>query len=92
MNKGGYQIIDLQGKDFGGGNSFVYPGIYEKVEGTRKAILLSGLVHSGIEFHDMFVKMGVQGTTFITEDTHNLFTHSFELRIQDNDVVTVSPL
>ena len=49
MTKGGYQILDLKNlviKSVGGGeyNSINIPGIYEKIKGTNKPILVTGVV------------------------------------------------
>lgn len=84
MVKGGYQIIDLQNKQLESGTSMTFPGVYEKVEGTRKAILISGLNVGGTEFHDTFVELAASGTNF--EGT----IYGKTITIADDDSVTVT--
>lgn len=84
MLKGGYQIIDLKNKELTSGVGMVYEGIYDKVEGTRKAILISGLNVGGTEYHDTFVELTVNSTNF--EGT----IYGKTITISDEDVVTVT--
>lgn len=63
MKTGGYQIIDLEGKDIGS-VSVTINGIYDKIESTRKPLLVSGLVVDGKEFHDFFAFCQEDATTF----------------------------
>lgn len=84
MNKGGYQIIDLENKELTLGVGMVYNGIYDKVEGTRKPILISGLNIGGVEYHDTYVDFTVSGTNFVGS------VYGKNITISDVDVVTVS--
>lgn len=84
MVKGGYQIIDLKNKALTSGVGVVYDGIYDKVEGTRKPILVSGLNVGGTEYHDSFVDFTVSGTTF----TGTIYGKT--ITIADTDTVTVT--
>lgn len=84
MTKGGYQIIDLKNKQLTSGTGMVYEGIYDLIEGTRKAILVSGLNVGGTEYHDTFVDFTVNGSNF--EGT----IYGKTITISDTDVVTVT--
>lgn len=42
-----------------------YPDIYDKIEGTTKPILLSGINVGGTELHDAFVEFKASGSSFI---------------------------
>lgn len=84
MQKGGYQIIDLKNKELTSGVGMTYEGIYDKIEGTRKAILVSGLNLEGTEYHDSFVDFTVNNTVFEGTIFGNAIT------ISDEDVVTVT--
>lgn len=84
MKIGGYQIIDLKGKNLTVDVGMVYEGIYNLIEGTNKAILISGLVVGGVEYDDTIVECNVVGSNF------ECVLHGYKLSIQDNDVITVS--
>lgn len=60
---GGYTIINLGGKDIVG--SVKIDGIYERLEASNKAKLVSGLVINGTEYDDMFLLFTVVGTNFV---------------------------
>lgn len=84
MNKGGYQIVDLGGKSFTLGTGIVVDGAYDKIEGTRKPIYVSGIVIAGVEYHDTYVDFTVNQSNF--EGT----IYGKKIVIQNNDVVTIS--
>ena len=86
MRNGGYIIIDLQGKQLLDGVGMVVDGIYDKVEGSTKAILLSGLNFEGVEYKDAFVSFYVVGSAFIGK------VNSKQIKIEDTDVVTITDL
>lgn len=65
MTKGGYQILDLSGYSFTTGASVYVKGAYEKIEGTRKVILVSGLELDGTEHRDAFVDFTVSAGNFV---------------------------
>ena len=84
MNIGGYQIIDLKGKNFTLGTGMVFNGVYEKIEGTRKPIYVSGISIAGVEYHDCYVNFVVNGNNF------EGVIYGNKIVIQDNDVITIS--
>ena len=89
MLKGGYQIIDLGDKEHTSGVGMTHDGIYDKIEGTRKAILLSGIVIDDVEYHDTFINPVVNGTKYVAVVNVNPSKNEeYVINIQDNDVVT----
>lgn len=84
MLKGGYQIIDLQNKKLESGVGMVYEGVYDKIDGTRKAILISGLNVGGTEYHDTFVELTVNVSNYEGA------IYGKSITISDADVVTVT--
>lgn len=87
MVKGGYQIIDFGSKNHTTNVGMVHEGIYDKIEGTRKAILVSGLVFSGTEYHDMFVNFFVNGAEYWGKI--KTLNSTITIRVNSNDVVTI---
>lgn len=65
MNKGGYQILDLSDYNFTREQTQYVPNAYEKIEGTRKVILVSGLVVDGTEYRDAFVNFTNESGNYI---------------------------
>ena len=59
MKIGGYQIIDLKGKNLTTDVGMVYEGIYELIEGTTKPILLSGIQVDDTEYQDVYVSVSI---------------------------------
>lgn len=91
MTKGGYQIIDLENRDLRNNVGMQYEGIYEKIEGTRKPLLISGLHLQGVEYHDMFVFPVVVGSAFVMHILLDASNNSFiEIKVEDTDVVTAN--
>ena len=84
MKKGGYQIIDLENKSLKVGVGIEYPYIYDKIEGTTKPILLSGINIVGTELHDAFVEFKASGSSFVANAYGYVFT------VADTDVLTVT--
>lgn len=84
MLTGGYQIIDLDNVNHTPGVGILHEGIYDKIEGTRKAILLSGLVVDDIEYRDIFVEVRVNESNFV------MTVYGKTITITDTDVVTVA--
>lgn len=84
MIKGGYQIIDLENKPLTIDVGMVYEGIYELVENTRKATLISGLNISGTEYNDVFVYLRVVESNF-----EGIINDGIKIVINDNDVVKI---
>lgn len=89
MVKGGYQIIDLRDINHQIGIGQVHEGIYDKIESTRKAILLSGITIAGVEYHDTYIFPTVNGTNFVSVVGENPTTNvKIIMNIEDTDVVT----
>lgn len=89
MVKGGYQIINLNEHAHTSGVGAIHEGIYDRIEGTRKPILLSGIVVDGVEYHDTYIFPCVNGTNFVAVVGENPTTNKrIVINIQDNDVVT----
>lgn len=65
MTKGGYQILDLSGHSFTTGATAYVKNAYDKIEGTRKVILISGLEVDGAEYRDAFVDFTVDSGNFV---------------------------
>ncbi len=63
-HKGGYQIVDLRGESLSG-TAVTIPGTYEKIEGTRKPILLTNINKGGTEIHNSFVSPLVSSSNFL---------------------------
>lgn len=83
MSTGGYQIIDLENYDFSPETAQTIVGVYAKIEGTRKPILLSNIVVDGKEFHDVFISPKLSGTTYSFE-----IYDEYNVSITDNDEIT----
>lgn len=89
MATGGYQIISLDNANHSLGIGMVHEGIYEKIEGTRKPILLSGIVVSGVEYHDTYIFPTVNGSSYVAVVGRNLSTNTeLHINIEDTDFVT----
>ena len=89
MLKGGYQIINLENKDHEIGVGMDHEGIYDKIEGTRKAILLSGIVIGGVEMHDVFAPVTRNGSNFELVVPADRAGGYYIYVVQDNDVLTI---
>lgn len=57
MVKGGYQIIDISGTNFELPGVAKFKGVYEKVSGTIKPIMLSDFTVAGIHERATFVQV-----------------------------------
>ena len=84
MNKGGYQILDLKNTNFALGTGAVVAGAFETIRGTKKPILVSGIVIAGTEYHDTYVDFTVVSSAF--EGT----MHGKKIKITNTDIVTIS--
>ena len=72
MNKGGYQILDLNGIVFSDGEDYVIDGIFNKISETRKPILITNFIVPG----NNYVKMRDVFAMFIFEtdgETHEKY-------------------
>ena len=89
MLTGGYQIINLNDENHSLGTGKVHEGIYEKIEGTRKPILLSGIVVGGVEYHDTYIFPTVNDTSYVAVVGRNPTANTeLHINIEDTDVVT----
>lgn len=84
METGGYQIIDFKGVQFELNTGQTIKGVYDQLESTRKAILLSGLNVGGTEYHDIFPSLKVSGTDY------TLDCYGYTITITDDDLVTIT--
>ena len=84
MVKGGYQIINLDGVVHNVGSGVTHEGIYERIDGTQKPIMLSGLNVGGTEYHDSYVTPKVVGSNYVIE------VYDFKITITANDRVIVN--
>lgn len=83
---GGYQIIDLQNKEFTNGVGIVYEGIYDLLEGTRKTTLVTNINYDGGEMKDRFIDFVPVGSQFVADI--NIAGMEVQITVQDTDVVT----
>ena len=96
MGFGGYQIIDLESKNHSNSVGMMHKGIYDKIEGTRKPIMLTNVVIDNTEYHNMFVTFNIIGDAYVgrislydgsveapRDDSKNI-----SVLIEDTDVVT----
>ena len=88
MNKGGYQILDLKNTSFALGTGEVIAGAFETIRGTKKPILVSGIVIAGKRYHDAYVDftIGKTGNIIAFEGT----MHGKKIKITNTDIVTIS--
>ena len=84
MIKGGYQIIDLENKKLRLDVGMVYEGIYESIENTTKATLISGLNIEGTPYNDIYINLKVDGSNFV-----GVIDDGSKIYISDNDVVKI---
>ena len=88
MNKGGYQILDLKSKSFALGTGAVVAGAFETIRGTKKPILVSGIVIASKRYHDTYVDFtaGKIGSNIVFEGT----IYGKKIIITNKDIVTIS--
>ena len=88
MNKGGYQILDLKNTNFTLGTGTKVSGAFETIRGTKKPILVSGIVIGGTAYNDTYVEftlMKVTSNTYFAGKIYNKL-----IRIAPDDMVTIS--
>ena len=95
MKNGGYVIVDLGGVNMEYDNPTKIEGIYNKIKGGTKPLLLSGIVINGNAYRDRFVSPAIKGTTYVLPITEAHFTSGAStvnsgswLQVSDNDTVT----
>lgn len=81
---GGYQIIEFKNGNFTLGTGRVYSGVYDKIEGTRKPIYVSGIQIAGVEYHNCYVDFTVN------ESSYEGTIYGKKIVVTDKDVVTIS--
>ena len=82
--RGGYQILDLKNKNITTGVGMVFDGIYDTIEGTQKAVLVSGLQLDETEYKDTYIQLHVEGSSYLGT------IYGKNINIQDTDVVTIT--
>lgn len=89
MYKGGYQIIDISGKNFELPGSAKFKGVYEKVSGTTKPIMISDFTVGGKHERAAFV----QATRNASTSDYNMLvansTGKYLITITKNDMVQI---
>ena len=88
MNKGGYQILDLKNKSFALGTGAKVPGAFETIRGTKKPILVSGIVIAGARYNDTYVDFTIGNTGGIIAFDGTM--HGKKIKITNTDIVTIS--
>lgn len=96
MGFGGYQIIDLENKNHSNDVGMVHKGIYDKIEGTRKPIMLANVVINNTEYHNMFVTFNIIGDAYVgtfrlnegNVDMPDEYRVDYTILVEDTDVVT----
>lgn len=88
MNKGGYQILDLKNKSFTLGTGALVAGAFDTIAGTKKPILVSGIVIAGKRYNDTYVDftIGKTGNIIAFEGT----MHGKKIIITNTNMVTIS--
>lgn len=88
MNKGGYQILDLKNKSFALGTGAAVAGAFDTIAGTKKPILVSGIVIAGKRYNDTYVDftLGTTGSIIAFEGT----MHGKKISITNKNIVTIS--
>lgn len=88
MNKGGYQILDLKNTNFALGTGALVAGAFETIRGTKKPILVSGIVIAGAKYNDTYVDftIGKTGNIIAFEGT----MYGKKISITNTDIVTIS--
>lgn len=81
---GGYKIIDLGYTNFTTSAPVTVPGIYEKIQTSRKAVLLEHFLIGGTWCRPCFPEITASGTSFTFDVYGKTFT------VENNDSVTVA--
>lgn len=99
MKKGSYQVISLQNINFGnaGGDykeAVKVVGIYDKIEGTKKAILVSGIRFNGTPYPTGFYAVTLESQAYriiiaTRYDSETKKTIKTTIVIQPSDVVQI---
>ena len=81
---GGYQIIDLGATNFTTAKSVTVQGLYNKIKGARKAILLEHFSIAGTDFRPCFPEIKASGTSFVFD------VYGYTFTVANTDAVTVA--
>lgn len=81
---GGYNVIDLGYTNFTTTKSVKVPGIYDKIKGARKAILLEHFSIGGTDCRPCFPEITASGANFTFDAYGKTFT------VANTDSVTVA--
>lgn len=81
---GGYKIIDLNYTNFTTEDPATVPGIYEKLESARKAILLEHFSIGGTDCRPIYPEITVADSNFVFD----VYGHTFT--VSNADAVTVA--
>lgn len=90
--KGGYQILDLKGKNLRVGQSYsvTIEGLYEALEGNyHKPTLIENLVVNGVERTSRFVVFGIDGQNYTGSIAISGDVMVLIMTITPDDVVTL---
>lgn len=95
MAIGGYQILDLEGKDFVLNSGVKVKGIWDKIEGTNSAFLvehysLGNDADSLIEQKAEFVHFVYQNGSFVAGIHGSSSLVAYYITVDDDDTVTFS--
>ena len=86
---GGYQIITLNDFNFSHQTTNTkIKGIYELLENSRKAVLITGFTYDNIEYRGIFAGFEVIDSNFSTIIDYS--SNSFNITITDEDDVIVT--
>ena len=95
MKNGGYVIVDLGGVNFKYDTPVKIDGIFNKIKGGTKPVLLSGIVIENMAYCDRFVSPEISGNNLVVPITNATFASgpssmTFEkwLQVTNNDTVT----
>ena len=90
MSVGGYQIIDLKNFKFIGDNSdsFTIDGIYDKIAGTKKPILITGLYVNNTKAQNFYC-YPIVGKNECVITTPKIDTYAYTITITRIDTIKV---
>lgn len=81
---GGYQIIDLGGANFTVASPVTVKGVYAKINGTNKPIMIEHFAIDGTEKKSTFVEVSVSSGNFVFVAYGHTFT------IANTDSITIA--
>lgn len=85
MFTGGYQIIDLKNTEFATGANVKVEGMYQKIKGTHKVVLVSGLKLSGVgSVKDFWASFAESGENLLST------SNGYVLTVTPQDILTVT--